>query len=170
MKNNKKQKNNMLRSLIFLGIIIILTIILLLLFPEKQGAVAKVSMEFLVEMIKILPAVMVLMGFFTVWVPREMVVIYLGKASGIRGILLSILLGALPTGPLYVAFPLASGLIKKGAGIGNIVIFLSAWACIKIPQEMVELQFLGFPFMAARLILTIVLVIFMGLLIERIVD
>ena len=167
MKKNKKQKNNMLRSLIFLGITIILTIILLLLFPEKQSAAAEASMELLVEMIKILPAVMLLMGFFTIWVPREMVVRYLGKASGIRGILLSILLGALPTGPLYVAFPLASGLIKKGARIGNIVIFLSAWACIKIPQEMIELQFLGFPFMAARLILTIILVIFMGLLIER---
>ena len=99
----------MLRSLIFLGITIILTIILLLLFPEKQDAAAEASMELLVEMIKILPAVMLLMGFFTVWVPREMVVKYLGKASGVRGILLSILLGALPTGPLYVAFPLASG-------------------------------------------------------------
>lgn len=168
MKNNKKQKKNMLRSLIILGSTIILTVILLLFFPEKQDALTGASVELLVEMIKILPAVMVLMGLFTVWVPREMVNKYLGKASGIRGILLSILLGALPTGPLYVAFPLASGLIKKGARIGNIVIFLSSWACIKIPQEMVELQFLGFPFMAARLILTIVSVIFMGLLIERV--
>jgi len=170
MKNNSKQKKNMLRSLIFLGITIALTAILLLLFPEKQDAVTGASVELLVEMIKILPAVMVLMGLFTVWVPREMVNRYLGKASGIRGILLAIFLGALPTGPLYVAFPLASGLIKKGARIGNIVIFLSAWACIKIPQEMVELQFLGFPFMAARLSLTIILVIFMGLIIERVVD
>jgi len=170
MKNNNKQKKNMLRSLIFLGITVALTAILLLLFPEKQDAVTGASVELLVEMIKILPAVMVLMGLFTVWVPREMVNRYLGKASGIRGILLAIFLGALPTGPLYVAFPLASGLIKKGARIGNIVIFLSAWACIKIPQEMVELQFLGFPFMAARLSLTIILVIFMGLIIERVVD
>ena len=94
----------------------------------------------------------------------------MGKTSGIRGIFLAIFLGALPTGPLYVAFPIAAGLIKKGARISNILIFLSAWACIKIPQEMVELQFLGAKFMALRLVLTIVFVIIMGVFIEQVIE
>ncbi|MHC1564658.1 MAG: hypothetical protein ACXQTF_04970, partial [Candidatus Hecatellaceae archaeon] len=46
-------------------------------------------------------------------------------------------------------------------------IFLSAWSCIKLPQELVELQFLGLEFMAARLLLTIMLVIPVGLAVER---
>ena len=121
-------------------------------------------------MIWILPAVMVLMGLFAVWVSKETIVKYLGKTSGIRGIFLAIFLGALPTGPLYVAFPIAAGLIKKGARISNILIFLSAWACIKIPQEMVELQFLGAKFMALRLVLTIVFVIIMGVFIEQVIE
>ena len=121
-------------------------------------------------MIWILPAVMVLMGLFAVWVSKETIVKYLGKTSGIRGIFLGIFLGALPTGPLYVAFPIAAGLIKKGARISNILIFLSAWACIKIPQEMVELQFLGAKFMALRLVLTIVFVIIMGVFIEQVIE
>jgi len=50
------------------------------------------------------------------------------------------------------------------------IIFLSAWACIKIPQEMVELQFLGARFMLLRLILTIIFVIIMGLSIEKIIE
>jgi uncharacterized membrane protein YraQ (UPF0718 family) len=69
---------------------------------------------------------------------------------------------------LYVAFPLAASLMKKGARTANVVIFLSAWACIKLPQELVEMRFLGFKFMALRLGLTIVLVLFMGLFIEKI--
>jgi len=68
-----------------------------------------------------------------------------------------------------VAFPVAAVLIKKGAKISNIIIFLSAWACIKIPQEMVELKFLGLKFMALRLILTIIFVVIMGLSIEKII-
>jgi uncharacterized membrane protein YraQ (UPF0718 family) len=76
----------------------------------------------------------------------------------------------LPTGPLYVAFPLAVALRKKGASIANIVAFLSAWACIKVPQELFELQFLGFQFMAARLLLTIVLVVLMALFTERVIE
>jgi len=118
----------------------------------------------------ILPAVMIIMGLFAVFIPSETVVKYLGKTSGIKGIALSILIGTLPTGPLYVAFPMAATLLKKGARVSNIIVFLSAWACIKIPQELVEFQFLGAEFMALRLILTIIFVIIMGLIIERIIE
>ena len=69
-----------------------------------------------------------------------------------------------------MAFPMAAALIQKGARISNIIIFLSAWACIKIPQEMMELQFLGFKFMALRLVLTIFFVISMGKIIEVLIE
>ena len=133
------------------------------------NVIAKLG-EFLAEMLLILPAVMVLMGLFSVWVPKETVVKYLGKTAGIKGIFLAIIFGALPTGPLYIAFPMAGALVRKGARVSNVIIFLSAWACIKIPQEMVELQFLGLKFMASRLILTIIFVAIMGVSIERIIN
>lgn len=158
------------RDTLFLVIVLAVTLTLLTIFPAKRPTVISVSKKFFVELILILPAVMVLMGLFSVFVSREMVVKYLGRSSGLKGFLLAIFFGALPTGPLYVAFPLAAALIKKGARRANIVIFLSAWACIKIPQEMVELQFLGLKFMATRLALIIVFVIFMGLMIEQIID
>jgi len=172
MKENikEKKKKGMIRDIIFLGITIIIAIILISLFPDKREVITASSWEFFIEMIWILPAVMVLMGLFAVWVSKETVVKYLGETSGIRGIFLAILFGALPTGPLYVAFPVAAVLIKKGAKISNIIIFLSAWACIKIPQEIVEFQFLGLKFMAARLILTIIFVVIMGLSIEKIIE
>ena len=163
-----KQKQEMMRDLIILGIILIIMLTLLSVFPDKKEIVFSTSWDFFIEMILILPAVMVILGLFAVWVPKDIVVKHLGKASGIKGIFLAIILGALPTGPLYVAFPMAAALLEKGAKISNIIIFLSAWACIKIPQEMVELQFLGVKFMFLRLILTIIFVIIMGLFIERV--
>lgn len=171
MKENikEKQRKGMIRDIIILGIAIVIAIILISLFPDKREVITVSSWEFFVEMIWILPAVMVLMGLFAVWASKETVVKYLGKTSGIKGIFLAIFFGALPTGPLYVAFPVAAVLIKKGAKISNIIIFLSAWACIKIPQEMVELKFLGLKFMALRLILTIIFVIIMGLSAEKII-
>ncbi|HHF09506.1 MAG TPA: hypothetical protein ENL32_00230 [Methanomicrobia archaeon] len=166
----EKQKKVILRDWGLVSITLIIMITLLSVFPEKQEVVITTSWKFFIEMIWILPAVMVLMGLFAVWVSKETIVKYLGKTSGIKGIFLAIFLGALPTGPLYVAFPIAAGLIKKGARISNILIFLSAWACIKIPQEMVELQFLGAKFMALRLVLTIVFVIIMGVFIEQVIE
>jgi len=172
MKENlkEKQKKGMMRDLIFLGILLIIAVILLSIFPDRKEVVASTSWNFFIEMILILPAVMIILGLFAVWVPKESVVKYLGKTSGIKGIFLSIVIGALPTGPLYVAFPMAATLIKKGARMSNIIVFLSSWACIKIPQEMVELQFLGVKFMLLRLFLTITLVIIMGISIEKVIE
>jgi len=172
MKENmkEKQRKGMIRDIIILGIAIVIAMVLISLFPDKREVITASSWEFFIEMIWILPAVMVLMGLFAVWISKETVVKYLGKTSGIKGIFLAIFFGALPTGPLYVAFPVAAVLIKKGAKISNIIIFLSAWACIKIPQEMVELKFLGLEFMVLRLILTIIFVVIMGLSIEKIIE
>lgn len=166
----EKQKKGMKGDLIILGIILIITVILLSIFPDRKGPVISISWDFFIEMMLILPAVMVILGLFAVFVPKETVVKYLGKTSGIKGIILAIILGALPTGPLYIAFPMSAALLKKGAKISNIVVFLSAWACIKIPQEMVELQFLGPQFMILRLTLTIIFVIIMGISIEKIIE
>lgn len=167
---NQKQKTGMIRDTIFLTAVVAVTLILVSIFPEKQEDVAVNAWQYFLDMIFILPAVMVLMGLFTVWVSRDMVVKYLGKSSGVKGIALSILFGSLPTGPLYAAFPLASSLIDKGARISSIIIFLSAWACIKLPQELVELQFLGPEFMLTRLVLTVVFISLMGFLIERLIE
>ncbi len=173
MKPGEKQANQkkkMRRDWLLLGMIMVIVVVLLSVFPAKTEAVTSISQEYFIEMIIILPAVMVIMGLFAVFIPNETIVKYLGKTSGIKGIALSILIGTLPTGPLYVAFPMAAALLKKGASISNIVVFLSAWACIKIPQEMVELRFLGAEFMFLRLILTIIFVILMGISIEKIIE
>ncbi|NJE55041.1 permease [Thermococcus sp. 21S9] len=164
----KNQKKALLRDLAFLGAVVVITAVLLLMFPEKRTPVFSASKDYLVEMLLVMPAVMVLMGLFSVFVPDELIVKYLGKSSGLKGMLIAILIGAFPTGPLYVAFPIAASLLKKGARVASVVVFLSAWACIKIPQELVELQFLGLRFMVTRLALTIVFVIAMGLLMEKI--
>jgi uncharacterized membrane protein YraQ (UPF0718 family) len=166
----KEQKKRVLRDVAFLGGVLVFAALLVHLFPQREKAVVIASWSFFLEMMAILPAVMVMMGLFMVFVPKDMVVRHLGKSSGIKGLFLAILLGALPTGPLYVSFPIAAALLKKGTRVSNIVVFLSAWACIKLPQEMVEFQFLGPRFMVTRLLLTTVSVIFMGLLIEWIVE
>ncbi len=164
----KKMKKEMVRDWSILLGLVVVAIVLLMAFPNKKTNVMDISLNYLIELMWVLPAVMVIIGLFSVFVPNDMVAKYLGKSSGVKGILLSIGIGMLPTGPLYVAFPMAAAMLKKGARISNIIVFLSAWACLKLPQEMVELQFLGFQFMALRLILTIFFVILMGITIEKI--
>jgi len=156
-----------LQSLLGLIGTALIAAILVYLFPDNRARVVDTSLRFFYEMISILPAIVILIGLFAVFVPKQMVANYLGKASGLKGFLLSILLGALPTGPLYVAFPLAAAMRKKGARVANMIVFLTAWACIKLPQEMVELQFMGLKFTLLRFSLTAGAAVLMGLLTER---
>ena len=164
------KREGLTRDLVLLGGVLMVAVLLVVLFPQRREAVVSASWTFFLEMVAILPAVMVMMGIFMVFVPKDTVVKHLGKTSGMKGLLLALFLGALPTGPLYVAFPLAAALLKKGTRVSNVVVFLSAWACIKLPQEMVEFQFLGPRFMITRLVLTAVSVMAMGLFIEWVME
>ena len=167
---NKENKKRLMKSY---GIVLIVTLVftmMLFYFPQSKHKIIGYSTDYFFEMLLILPAIMILMGLFSVWISKETVTKFLGKQAGIKGALISVLLGSLPTGPLYIAFPIASSLIKKGASISNIIVFLSAWACLKLPQELVEIEFLGFKFMAWRWLLTVVLVIGMGFLVEKIIN
>jgi uncharacterized membrane protein YraQ (UPF0718 family) len=169
VRRRNERSKSAVRPWVLLGVILAAAVVLVITFPSRGQATRAASGRFLVEMAAVLPAAMILMGLFAVWVSNDTVTKYLGQASGAKGIAFALLLGAMPSGPLYVAFPMAAALLKKGARVSNVVVLLSAWACISIPQELVELQFLGAKFMAARLVLTIAAVVSMGLVIERLV-
>jgi uncharacterized membrane protein YraQ (UPF0718 family) len=166
--DNSRKKLVSVRSLAVLAGALAAAGILITLFPDNRQRAVDTSLRFLVEMVSILPAIVILIGLFAVFVPKQLVANHLGHASGVKGFLLAILLGSLPTGPLYVAFPMAAAMLKKGARPANIIVFLTAWACIKIPQEMVELQFMGLKFTLLRFGLTVVAAVIMGLITEKI--
>ncbi len=136
-------------------------------FTTKGEKAMRVFGENLREMALILPAVLVIMGLFMVWVDRSVVVRHLGSGSGLRGMLICMALGTLPIGPLYVGFPLAAALLKKGARPSNIIAFLCSWAALSIPAELMELRFLGWRFMLARLGFTALAIIPLSLLGEK---
>ncbi|WP_285571911.1 permease [Geothrix limicola] len=118
------------------------------------------------EVLAIVPAVLILIGLFDVWVPKEVVERGLGPASGLRGILFAILLGTGAAGPIYAAFPIGLSLREKGARTANLVIFLGVWATIKLPMLMMESAFLGTRFAMLRLAITLPGIIMCGFVME----
>lgn len=138
-----------------------------LFWPAQTTPVVRSTWDYFVEMVVILIPVAVLIGLFEVWVPKQLIGKYLGRESGWKGIVLSFLFGMAPTGPLYAAFPIAGMLLQKGASPLNVVVFLNAWAAIKIPQLLVETKFLGPNFMLVRLASTVPSAVLMGWLIQK---
>ncbi|MBW6464746.1 MAG: permease [Firmicutes bacterium] len=150
-------------------LLVLIYLVLAILWPEISGRSAKVAIDYLREMALIIPPVFVLMGLLEVWVPKEKIKKLIGTGSGLKGFFFSFLMGTLPTGPLYIAFPMAGTLLQKGAKVSNVVIFLGAWAAIKIPQLLVEAEFLGLSFTALRFGLTLTAVIVIGFILERLI-
>ena len=120
-----------------------------------------------VEMLSFLPPVFIILGLLDVWVPREIVISHLGGGSGLRGMALAIFLGAAAAGPLYGAFPVAAVMMKKGASLYNVMIFLGAWSTLKIPMFLFETQYLGLTFSVTRWVCSLVGIVAMAFLIDR---
>jgi len=125
--------------------------------PGKQ--IGHNFITFSIEMLKILPCAFILIGLFEVWVKKESVEKHLGKDSGIKGYIWVVLLAGTTVGGLYVAFPVAYSLFKKGAKLGVIFTYIGASGICRIPMTIFESSFMGIKFSLIRLVVSLPLVI-----------
>jgi len=119
-----------------------------------------------IEMITFIPFLFIIVGLFDVWFPKEKIEKHIGKDSGIKGILMVVILAIFQAGPLYGAFPVAHILYKKGASIKNIFIYLGAFSTLKIPMLGIEIGYLGLKFTLARTLVALPLFIAIGYFME----
>ena len=121
------------------------------------------------EMILIIPPTFILLGLLDIWVPKAAMVKYMGKNSGIKGVLLSLFIGSAAAGPLYGAFPVAAVFMKKGVKFSNIIIFLGAWSTTKIPMFLFEMSSLGKKFALSRLGIDILGILIISWVISKLI-
>lgn len=121
-------------------------------------------LDFLLDMLKILPCAFILIGLFEVWVKRETVEKHFGDESGIRGYLWGILLAGTSVGGLYVSFPVAYSLYNKGAKLSIIFTYISASGICRIPMTIFEASFIGIKFTIIRFLVSLPLVIISSIL------
>jgi len=53
------------------------------------------------EMLLVIPPIFILLGILDTWVPKEVMMKYMGEKSGWKGIVLAFLIGSAAAGPLY---------------------------------------------------------------------
>jgi uncharacterized membrane protein YraQ (UPF0718 family) len=149
------------RYLFFIITLIILGIIFIINLNLGIKAISTVGFS-LKEMALVLPPIFILLGLLDVWVSREKMIKFMGEGSGIKGIIIAIILGSVAAGPLYAAFPIAAVLMKKGAKLSNILIFIGAWSTTKLPMFLFEMSSMGIKFALTRLLIDIPGIIIIG--------
>ena len=122
------------------------------------------------EMLYIIPPIFMILGLLDVWVPRETMIRLMGERSGIHGKLIGFLMGSMAAGPLYVAFPVAGLLIKKGSKLSNVLIFIGAWSTTKIPLLLFEAGALGWSFMLTRFVVNLFVILLIAGLTEKLLN
>jgi uncharacterized membrane protein YraQ (UPF0718 family) len=150
---------DLIRKNLFLLLVLLAYAVLFFVRRDLVNESVRNSTYYIREMVLVMPAVFVLTALLDLWIPKDRILQFLGKDAGVRGILLSFLIGSLSAGPIYAAFPLCVMLHKKGASIRNIVIILSSWAVIKLPMLLNEAKYLGFKFMGLRWLLTVLAIL-----------
>ena len=91
-----------------------------------QGA--KIAGENLITMIPRIVMAIMISGFFSVIVPTDLVANWLGRDSGMKGILIGFVAGGLTPGGPIICFPIIAIIFKAGAGIAPLIAFLTSWS------------------------------------------
>lgn len=135
--------------------------------PELGQKTAALSVHNLLEMLSVIPPIFLLLGLMDVWVPREMMMKYMGKDAGIKGGIFAFVLGSFSAGPLYASFPVAAVFLKKGVSLTNVFLFIGAWSTTKIPMMLFEITQLGSKFALTRFGLNLTAIIVLAIIMER---
>ncbi len=159
-------KNFLKRYKIFL-VLLLINLIVGLALPDIGRKSLDLTKQNLAEMLSVIPPIFVLLGLLDVWVDRATMIKYTGKGSGIKGLLISFLLGSAAAGPLYAAFPVAGVMLKKGSSLLNVLIFIGAWSTTKIPMLTFEAASLGLSFMLVRLALSIIGIVAIAVITQK---
>ena len=149
--------------------LLLFSINIILLFIEPAIAISSLSItkNNILTMLGIIPPIFILLGLLDVWIEREVMMKYMGNKSGLKGSLLAFIMGSAAAGPLYVAFPIAGVLLKKGVSLFNIFIFIGAWSVTKLPLLIFEATSLGVNFMLIRLIFNIIGIILIAFILSK---
>jgi len=117
----------------------------------RQGIVE--SGKLVLQMGPVLLVAFVLAGMFSVLISPQIISDWMGRDTGLRGLLVGTAAGALtPAGP-FLAFPLLAVLLKSGASIGAVTAYLTAWALLGVHRvAALEIPILGWRFALVRYI------------------
>jgi uncharacterized membrane protein YraQ (UPF0718 family) len=88
-------------------------------------------------------------GFIARAMPQDFVVSWLGPSSGIGGVTLAAIAGALTPGGPVVGFAIGAAALKSGAGMPQIMAFVTGWSLYTINRVLVW----EIPTMPARFVL-----------------
>ena len=122
-------------------------------------------------LVDLMPRVFVALSIAAlIWVmmPRERMAALVGKDSGVRGLVVATLAGAVTPGGPSSAYALLAVLAGSGADRGALVAYITAWATLGLQRILIwDVPFMGAEFALLRFAVCLPLPIIAGLIARR---
>jgi uncharacterized membrane protein YraQ (UPF0718 family) len=132
--------------------------------PEVFFSVLGGDLTLLLSIVPKVIGGVLLAGLLTVLLPQDKVARWMGARSGLRGLVLAGLAGALLPGGPMMAFPLTMALRGAGADIGTTTAFLTGWSLLNLNRTLVwEMSFFSHDFVFLRYGLSLMVPLLLGL-------
>ena len=115
--------------------------------------------------VRIVPFALLAAMLLSQMIPQELIAHLIGSESGLTGIIIASLAGGLvPSGP-FLSFPLALSLYHTGAGLPQLIAFITCWSVYATFRVMVyEIPMMGARFTFIRLAASAILPFVAGVL------
>jgi uncharacterized membrane protein YraQ (UPF0718 family) len=132
---------------------------------ERFFAILSNDLWLFVDMLPKMAAGCMIAAFVTRLLPREVVARVVGGESGLLGLLIAMIMGAvLPGGPLTI-YPVAGAFLVLGADAGTAITFITAWNLLGYNRALIwEVPFFGTEFVGWRVLIALPLPIIAGLM------
>lgn len=128
----------------FLHIITIIVLIVSYKKDSKKTTLAlKKSWKMFSNLLPRFLAILTVVGIIIALLNPDTISNLVGNQSGFSGMVISSLVGSFTLIPVFIAFPIASVLLKNGAGIMQIAIFISTLTTVGVATLPLEFKHFG---------------------------
>lgn len=153
----------------FLGLVLFSYVVTFFVNSKLIYSALKFSKNIFIQILPVILIIFLLMSLTNYFLQPKILVKYLGKNSGLKGWIISIIAGILSTGPIYMWYPLLNDLQKHGMRSGLISAFLYNRA-VKIPLIPLLVVYFGLVYTLILLFTMICISIVQGFLTEKIME
>ena len=127
-----------------------------------------IALKSLIRVLPTVVAIVIFIGLLLGFVPRSVISNIIGEQAGFKGILVVAVLGAVLYIPSLISFPLASSLLKSGASVTAVAVFITTLTMIGVVTLPLEIRELGKKMAILRNGMSFVIAIVIGLIMGRI--
>jgi uncharacterized membrane protein YraQ (UPF0718 family) len=133
----------MLFNYILYGLTLILLLVSFLKDRRKTLQALKKAWKAFENILPQFLGILLLIGLMLSVLSPETISSVIGSESGWLGILLAALLGSVTLVPGFIAFPLAAALLKNGAALTTIAVFVSTLMMVGVVTLPLEIKYFG---------------------------